>query len=299
MKKLLPLLIGFLLVQHSLAQEYHPFPESNAMWRLQWGMSGCAFSNLYADYQYLIAGDTVISDLQYHKLQRSGSFNCAPPLQPWSGYMGAYRNDADDRRVWFVPADSTNEVLLYDFNLQVGDTITGYLQMVSLFEESISTITSIDSIEIGMGYRKRWNYTSTYTVHPGSIIEGIGGEYGPLESLMAMMDFNGSLLCHKHNDEVLYQLQFASCDLATEITTNEIHSFSIFPNPVIDHLVVMHMSDASVAEIHEIHGRLVRTATLQRDGSLSVAGLPAGIYMLTLRSPEINGHARFLKLDGW
>ncbi len=267
----------------AIAQDYQPFPTSNAVWRLQWGASGCAFQNEYADYQYQLNGDTIIEPYVYHKLERIGVFNCQPPLMPLSGYMGAFRNDVDAMRVYFIPADSTAEWLLYDFTLQVGDTINGYLPNVGVSGTNTAVISSIDSVEVSGSYLKRWNYSSSGNYWDGFFIEGIGGEYGPLEALAAQFDFNGSLICFT-SYELVYPDGLLNCDLATGGRTHVDKEYSIYPNPVTDQLLIPTSRPAHLLGLWDASGRLYIVPT-EADGSMlriRMDELVTGIYYVSV-----------------
>ena len=93
----------------SFCQNNYQLPDSNAIWRVSWGTIDCFYNNWFADYQYLITGDSLINSINYHKIARSGLFTCLPPLSPVYGYMGAYRNSLNTNKVYFIPADSLNE----------------------------------------------------------------------------------------------------------------------------------------------------------------------------------------------
>ncbi len=60
---------------------------------------------------------------------------------------------------------------------------------------------------------------------------------------------------------------------------------SLYPNPATDVLTVALPNEPALghkAELRDLLGRPVRTATLPASGELSLAGLPAGTYLLTL-----------------
>src|SRR5439155_16874185 len=119
--------------------------------------------------------DTIISGKTYHKLFTTYNLSFITGFCDGNGvgYKGATRQDINNRKVFFIsPADIT-EQLLYDFNLQVGDTIKGYLNRFTFMPD---TIQSIDSILVGTSFRKTWKLPC-YNIN---IIEGIGSTYGLL-----------------------------------------------------------------------------------------------------------------------
>jgi hypothetical protein len=153
MKKLI-LLFSFLLTLSAKAQTnvYHPFPDSNAVWTVGWGYSdpGPPACSKEAHFSYLIAGDTLINSIIYNKINSPycdviGGF-CG--VFPYCGnnYAGAIREDMIFKKIWFIPPGSNSEELLYDFNLNVGDTVHGTIINGC---ENGRTIMSKDSILLG------------------------------------------------------------------------------------------------------------------------------------------------------
>jgi len=126
-------------------------------------------------YSVTISGDTLISSQIYHKLstpfvQSIITGTCTPYVN--SGYDGAIRQDTANRTVFYVPPSDSLEQLLYDFNMQMGDTVKGFLES---FASPADTVHSIDSVLVGTNYRKRWNINPWYNIY---LIEGIGSTYG-------------------------------------------------------------------------------------------------------------------------
>ena len=64
---------------------------------------------------YRLTTDTLIQDVNYVKLMEQEG--------PYTYYKGAMREGAN-RDIYYIPANSTHEYLLYAFNAQVGDTLS-------------------------------------------------------------------------------------------------------------------------------------------------------------------------------
>jgi len=181
-------------------QTYYAFPDSNAVWRVDWGTSTClSFTLPDAQYQYVITGDTVIGPETYQKIERSGicTLCCMPPLtvaHPDNRYMGALRQDTLLRHVYYLPSDSTTEYLLYDFSLSLGDTVKGYLSDAT-FSGCIAIVDSIDSVLIDGSYRRRIMTSGCGAASIIIFIEGIGSTYGLLEPFFTNMEATGTLIC--------------------------------------------------------------------------------------------------------
>jgi len=72
MKKIILFLIicnFFIVIIKAQTNVYHPFPDSNALWREYSGGYQCSCCS---DYQYFITGDTIINSFTYHKIKKSG-----------------------------------------------------------------------------------------------------------------------------------------------------------------------------------------------------------------------------------
>jgi len=235
MKTILAILFTWMFILTTgFGQDYFPFPDSNALWRVDWMTNGCFFSNIpEAEYQYVITGDTTIGNFTYNKIERSGlyDFFCPPPIFYGNGYTGAFRNDIEQKKVYLVLADSINEIVFYDFNLSIGDTLKGYfaLDYVNYICQN-PIVVSIDSILIGTNYRKRYEVAgmmcSCY------IIEGIGSTAGLIEP-MSTMEETGNLVCFKQSGQTLYPDTNTLCSLVTVLPEKDMNEcqFRLYPNP--------------------------------------------------------------------
>jgi hypothetical protein len=296
MKKLLLIFVVTMTVTFSFAQTnvYHPFPDSNAIWNLYF--TGCQTGNDNESYSILIVGDTLISGHTYHKLstpfvQVSLAGYCSQTH--FAGYKGAIRQDTLLKKIFFIPPDSSSEHLLYDFTMQVGDTIKGYLESYSW---SADTVISIDSILVGSTYHKRWFIDYGYNIY---IIEGVGSTYGLLESSPGgMVDFpDYSITCFKQNGQSLYPDTTTNCQLITSINSIDpiSNQVNVFPNPAIDNLTI-EIPQKSTIELLDIQGQTILQQTLQQGKTdIDISGLAKGIYILRLCSNDKTAVARIVK----
>ena len=185
------LLIVVILFQEIKAQEYTPFPTDSAVW----------FVEHYIKFErneikYIMKGDTVINDKNYSRLYQGSRF------------LGGIREE--DKKVYFFGKydgpclfiRDPIEVLLYDFNLTIGDFLpdavwclfpdSTCLRLLKNMEAPTDgycggkRIIDIDSIFISGRYRKRYilefvdiysdGTVSTYQLGE-SIIEGVGSDH--------------------------------------------------------------------------------------------------------------------------
>lgn len=78
-------------------------------------------SPVIASITYFIEGDTTINAIKYCKL-----FLTNENENITHAYQGAVRESVDGKQVYYVPNESSNEYLLYDFNVQQGDVVYVY-----------------------------------------------------------------------------------------------------------------------------------------------------------------------------
>ncbi len=153
----------------------------------------------YYTQHYRLTSDTVINGQIFRKLYKENS------------YSGAMR-EGTNRDIYYVPADSTHEYLLYAFNAQVGDTLTNVWFGTILHYEahSIKTATIMEikptspkTFVIDVEY---WLPNMMDTLHKQKEwIEGVGmnapdgGLFEPLAG-----GFSSILLCAYKNREQVY-----------------------------------------------------------------------------------------------
>jgi hypothetical protein len=219
---------------------YHPFPDSNAIWGMS---SGCTDVNC-GDYAYIknyYGGDTIIDGINYKKVIREilllTNGNCC--ILPEGLSPGFLRQDTVSKKVYWRNQWMNSDTLLYDFTLNVGDTLNGFLQ--EPYTSPPLTVVSIDSILVGESYRKRINI-DTNTTEPQlnySIIEGLGSTDGFVAPHVNYMGSGIILSCFSEKGLVLYThsinpdtIPCGTLPVAIEellLKTKE--SVTIFPNP--------------------------------------------------------------------
>lgn len=217
---------------------YHSFPDSSF-----WRVDASDMDNLCGGgycYHYYIAGDTIINSNTYRQIYRSKIVELGNPCGTWhwfldTGYVGALRDDSIANKVFFVLPTLTSDTLLYDYNLNVGDTVKGYLAA----ECANIVISSKDSININGLFHKRWFFdtfcSSSFTGN--FIIEGVGTEYGLIEPIPDWFQKNSAFVCLHDSAGTIFTNTnwnpYMSCQLITSINNphESIERISFFPNP--------------------------------------------------------------------
>jgi hypothetical protein len=292
-------LIFTLLMLNSLLvkSQYIPFPEENAFWTVEHGAEWCM--NSASIYQYQLTGDTAINSLIYHKLNQKGDFICGSIF--FSGnmdYIGSYRNDSINKKVYFLHRDSLSESLLYDFNLMIGDTIKGYLQELTNYQ-NFCVIDSIDSLLVDGSYRKRWNYHSLspqfdfLNFSSPNYIEGIGNVFGLFGGLKNELNVNYKLICHSVYSTKLYG--HSPCNLITTIEEREEDKVSIYPNPFINNISIENSEGEKEVIITDVYGKQQYKNTYSNK-TIDVSFLEQGIYFITITSATNTFTQKIIKL---
>ncbi|HEX7414522.1 MAG TPA: T9SS type A sorting domain-containing protein [Bacteroidia bacterium] len=291
MKRIVLIAVLFCVKTYSQTNKYHKFPDSAAVWNIHLNvvMSSCPPTGSTIDeyYSITISGDTLISSKTYHKLftpfVQIIPSTCASLL---IGYQGAIRQDTLAKKVFIVPPTNTSEQLLYDFTMQVGDTVKGFLEP-SLHPDKVQ---SIDSVLVGSTYHKRWNINNCYNIY---LIEGIGSTYGLIvPSPYCGVDAGSfTITCFKQNGQALYPNTTTNCDLLTSVVSIEKNSnqVSIYPNPAKDILNVecLMVNEATGITISDILGNAIYHSTFNTQHKIiSVADLAEGVYNISISSNE-------------
>lgn len=285
------ILVLFIRISSAQTNIYHQFPDSGVTWNF-FETAPCWAPGQYTyDYSIVMDGDTLINGMLYHKLSTPCKIQntlgmCFPAVGDSViavGYVGAIREDTVSRKVYYF--DGGVERLLYDFNMQIGDTVQGLMYS---FGSTTDTVISIDSILIGSSYHKRWHINSCYGVW---LIEGIGSTHGLVRQLPGCQ-LNGphaSLVCVNQNGNVIYQTSGGPCETITSLKEEGSNTtYKVFPNPsASDFTVEFDNADMHILEILDLSGKRIHIYQLNSSNSFHVPALTAGSYIL-----------RFIRNDG-
>lgn len=228
MKTLYSLLISsLLLVSLNSKAQYTPLVVDSAHWIVGICDSHVLPPTSYA-WEYYILGDTIVNTVQYKKVyKRSWTSILCTLDRPYNSYslFSLIREDTLARKVYSTgggyACPSGPDTVLYDFNLQIGDTfkscLTDYMGGVV-----------IGGISLNSSF---WLSSTTYHSTEGELYEGVGSNFGLFEHLgynvSGAADPGLSYYCRGN---------LASCGLPTNIKKYEsIRNVTISPNPISQH----------------------------------------------------------------
>jgi len=322
MKKLMLLIAFISLVSYANAQHHYiPFPNSNAIWEQSCnGDEGescpctCYYGPCFtsSSKEDSLGTDTTINALTYYKLYYNYAESdwCDGEYCNNNGYFsyikqyeGAIRQDTNLREVFIVPASSTVESLLYDFNLNVGDTLpASYINQLNSY-----FVSKIDSILLKGTYHKQfWICGLNDTIGCGdtgivAIIEGIGSTFGLLSTLEEGDGMGDGTFCTLNcvsiNSNPVYPDTSTVCvPIITAIRNyNNTASFSIYPNPSADNITIESPQQSTI-EIYNIQGQLIETLAANNNTlNIDVSAFPNGIYILEMKTEKEIEVKKFVK----
>jgi len=285
MRKIILILLTLLFCYFANAQEYTPFDFEKGIW-----ISGYFYETpdlTYRRYgQLFCKGDTVINSFKYYKLYTYSIYLPSVgradtmPLQ-FSKYV---RNNDKKQLVYLY--DNSNEEVLYDFNLKIGDTILNATYGKIDGRLNIPIVKNIDSVMICGIYHKRYRtqyYNGTYN-DTSSLIEGIGMNM-TLFGAPDLIDAGEQtyLCCYTERGDNIC----SKCDLLLSIKKGEPISedVKIFPNPVSSELSIRSSIPINDVSIFSLIGQTLfkNTGLNSQIITINTENLNKGIYLIKLR----------------
>lgn len=244
-----------------------------------------------SDEQIVIHGDTVIGGITYFKLYTTFYFAVELLYQHQTLYSYGragptfLRYDTLSKRVYHLHDVDSLERLIYDFSLQVGDTVP--LQMID--DWGIAVIDSIDTITVFGVPAKRFflDFGIVDSEWRNFIIEGIGGsngllhfqpEYGYLGGGFYMTHFN----CFQYGDSIFSpeNLECPFIDYISDIPgVDQPPLMTISPNPTHDFFMITIEPELfdSRFDLFDYSGRRVQTFALTTPTTFGQIQFP-GVY---------------------
>jgi len=222
-------------------------------------------------------GDTLIGGLVYTKIHQLGvdsinTMGSSDPAVavPLDRYLGAIRVD-EAARTWHVYFDGyPNEVLLYDFDMEVGSTTLG-----SWGDCGIGlTVTDIDTVMLDSQPRQRYHLDL-----PGRfIIEGIGSSAGLFGQLCQAFKEYGCLHVYEQPGALLPVEGCGTLSTSVRPVNGGRPSVVAYPNPTMGTVYLDGAPMKGTVDVLDAMGRPVMHAWAVSPVDLS--SLAPGLYTL-------------------
>ncbi|MFW6222705.1 MAG: T9SS type A sorting domain-containing protein [Bacteroidota bacterium] len=264
------------------SQQYYPLVEKDNSWSVLYVVpnpEGTPFDTVFYTVNYLITGDTVINNIDYHKLYTSYE----EIHVSWS-LQGLIREDSL-KRVWLKWPINDNEELLYDFSVSAGDSL--------FLRNDTSLYYSVDSVTVvnidGIPRNKYWISQDDFSWQE-TWIEGMGSNKGIINSAMANATGGWSwLLCMTKSGQLTYMNPvFNICYLASNsITEWDKPLFQVIPNPAKDNLYIDNAENTEIISISILNlaGQAIKYFDPE-ETHLDISNFSAGVVLLKISSTK-------------
>ena len=274
--------ILILFTIHPTFSQVNDYFLNNPQWKIKYQVfSGSDCTGWVDTYNYNENGDTIIGSLTYKKIIKKGiyspvDFFCNPysPASYTNSNPSCFIRSAG-KQMYVIEPGSTTEELLYDFNLNIGDTIP--LSYTNL-GYTLFTVSSIDSVFTPFGYRKR------FALNPsGYLYEGIGSSAGLVEEMNTMfLHGTSDLLCFSLNDISYVPTTGSSCNMIVGIDDIGMKETAIaFPNPFSNSTTIQfnHTLNGATMNLYNSIGATIKSINISRESLVIERGnLSSGIY---------------------
>lgn len=255
MKRFFTLLIVMSSYQMSFGQVYFPLVDTGKTWST---FHDYCKGKWYTFSEYTkISGDTLLDGIQYKKV-----WNSADSLGTvWA--LNSFIREDQQRQVFLRNTYTSEEHLLYNFNLQVGDLL------VLQYPEDTYRVDSIFLTTLLNGEQRRefilqdsaYNCTDTW-------IEGIGSLRGVLNSgYCGIVGDSPKLVCFTEHDTTKYHdPSYEKCYIITGTShIPETIQFNVFPNPARETMTIESNGpndDNLSFEVYNLLGKLLLNVPL-------------------------------------
>ena len=283
MKKVIIILLLLMGAINIKAQDYHPLVEDGKQWNVlfSYPWSPPEPQHKYTDI-YKIEGDTLLDGVSYKVMYTTRNED----LTGWN-FCGVIREN-EDKQVFYRRYGSPDEEMLYDFSMEVGDTICmcdyGFYECCMVVIEKGETIVNgeprqqtVLEYPWGNGEGEVW-------------IEGIGSLYGIIDSgSLFLTGGSTNLLCYYEDGDLIWHNTMPGFDMCYIINLDGIEEdetssvISVFPNPSKRKVTIEGVEVAKV-QVYNTFGQLVRI--VRETNELNVAGLPEGVYLLRIKDAK-------------
>ena len=296
MRKILFILIFVASVFKLSGQVYQPFPDSGATWKNFFVHYDGPQSRTEKKYSISTGADTILHGQTYRSLWVSGvetDYDDHGQVTNVTYFQNSFGGGLREDSVKRIYLGDYGEELLYDFSLNVNDSLTGNY----LYNLPTSTyVSSIDSIFDGSIYRKQFHISIPNLGYDYiQLIEGIGSTWGLFNFFSAQLPSWGYLYCFTDAPSNLI-LDTTQC-IATGIAKIEKDSkrIDIFPNPSGAHFFIRNLSSPILEwSVYNNIGATVSSGVSEIT-EFNLEGFPKGLYIYKVETKESVLTGRLIK----
>lgn len=274
-----------------------PKSSSNPEWyEVEFSINAKTDYSTHAYQIYRMEGDTTIADVDYSKLY---FYSDSTANQGTVQYLGAIRKDTCSA-VYYIP-ENGNEVLLYDFEKEVGEVILS--NFLSEFKILQYDVIEVDSIELDGIFRKTMVVSSGDNT--ATWIEGIGSDKGLLWPVLPKNyyistqhplsnNINGRMIvCFHESDSSIYTAWEGNCyyEASSGIESknpNDKAQIKLFPQPVSERLNIRFegLGLKQISIYNQLGSKVYTNENPENELDINVSNFPSGIYFLMCKTVD-------------
>jgi len=220
-------------------------------------------------YNYYINGDSVIGAFTYKKVYKKGVFNqinssCLPiNITYYNNTLPSFLLRSLDKQMFVYLLDEQTEYLLYDFDLEIGDTLPETYTYNASNTSGVFTVSAIDSVETPNGFLKKFSLLLNGTNYQNdALYEGAGSTGGLIEPIFPnFLSGYHQLNCYSLIDTTYFPVlnESASCNFNASLfeMSDEI-AHSVAPNPFsVETEITLGESINGELGIYNLQGKLI------------------------------------------
>ncbi len=308
------LFLCFLNINEVKSQNYIPMLNDSLYWDVAYYDSNVIICSEFGNqgsgpYRYAIDGDTIINGTDYKKFKSYSFFtllpqpspNCSPfaidtvPTPSWNVFS-YLREDTTNKKVYRYDVANSLEYLWYDFDAQVGDTLS-YPELGDFRVDTIYYIITLDGIT-----RKFFGCNGTFGNFCAYYIEGLGGKAGPFHEPFGLFELGPWLMCiSDFNQNPIYgSFGVTACyNFTTNLESFSVDSspISMFPNPADNFLHFENLPPNTRIKIVDNYGNIVKDYQDVLDNKISISSLNSGMYFVHFRNNStVLAYKKFIKI---
>ena len=261
---------------------YSQFLNDNAIWTVQQNSFGEWPSENFFDIR--ITKDTVIDDISW-KLFDTRSVVATLREENNRVYYRVIRHD------YSTDAYDEKEHLLYDFNLEAGDSL--YIQIREPSEHNLFFwhVQEVDSVEVAGSLKKRMLLTYPYGVQQ-YWIEDVGSSYGPLYfHFMTRHEVVFNLHCFRINNLKLY----GECSYVSSIIEKTINEYPFRYNGILKSITLnSSILQSGTINIYTMSGTKILSKKIIDTNVVDVKHIKSGFYIIEIYAPNFNYSQKLL-----
>ncbi len=265
-------------------QKYTPFHLENSEWLESVVYPAFGLGDGGAAWKYRTRNDTIVNGLVYWNLTKTNLCKYWPDQHGKPVYsttldlheklIGGLRES--DKKVYYLNYTSNEEIILYDFDFEIGDIIHYGSNDFTIILEELAPVSGHRQFKVVNN--NSWSFPQITS----SLTQGIGSSYGLFGSYEGGLQ---DLECFKLQNVPITPYCGVVCQgfVPTSVTEKEIPDIVIVPNPA-ENSIFLTNTDVPIAtvEIFRSSGEPASRLTSENMNEIDISAYPPGIYFIKI-----------------